>query len=147
MDITPAPTFLPLPPTSPRPLSTAHSFSLRTPFDFSIMGPWAHDDDDASSNSSASVRSSNHNDAGEPKTRIGTYRGRPYYILDEEGLPYDPWFDLRSSKTLPLLKLLADGDQFDALSQTSDGKAEIADLFIKNLPPLVRHRFLFSEPF
>ncbi|KAJ7921289.1 hypothetical protein B0H13DRAFT_1866891 [Mycena leptocephala] len=103
------------------------------------MGPRAHNDDDASSNSSASVRSSNHNDNEPPKSRIGTYRGRPYYVLDEEGLPYDPWYDLRSSKTLPLLQLLADGDRFDALSKTSDGKAEIADLFIKNLPPLDMH--------
>jgi hypothetical protein len=72
------------------------------------MGPRAQDDDDASSNSSASVRSSNHDDTEPPKSRISQYRGKQYYIFDEEGLPYDPWFDLRSSKTLPLLKLLAD---------------------------------------
>ncbi|KAJ7887729.1 hypothetical protein B0H13DRAFT_1888769 [Mycena leptocephala] len=103
------------------------------------MGPRAHDDDDASSNSSASVRSSNHNDNESPKSRIGQYRGKQYYIFDEEGLPYDPWFDLRSSKTLPLLKLLADEERLNALSKTTTGRAEIADLFIKNLPPLSNH--------
>ncbi|KAJ7869251.1 hypothetical protein B0H13DRAFT_1896749 [Mycena leptocephala] len=103
------------------------------------MGPRAHDDDDASSNSSASVRSSNHDDTESPKSRIGQYRGKQYYIFDEEGLPYDPWFDLRSSKTLPLLKLLADEEHLNALSKTTTGRAEIADLFIKNLPPLSNH--------
>jgi hypothetical protein len=100
------------------------------------MGPRARNDD-VSSNSSASVRSTRHDDDNQSDTRIGLYRRTPHYIFDEEGFPYDPWFDLRSSKTLPLLKLLADGDCFATLSKTDDGKAEIADLFIKNLPPLI----------
>ncbi|KAJ7823353.1 hypothetical protein B0H13DRAFT_2376098 [Mycena leptocephala] len=93
------------------------------------MGPRAHNDE-ASSNSSASVRSSYHGDKEQPESQIGQYHSKPYYIFDEEGLPYDPWFDLRSSKTLPLLKLLADGDRLSSLSKTDDGRAEIADLFI-----------------
>ncbi|KAJ7823843.1 hypothetical protein B0H13DRAFT_1919476 [Mycena leptocephala] len=52
------------------------------------MGPRAHDDD-ASSNSSASVRSSHHGDKEQPESQIGQYHGKPYYIFDEEGLPYD----------------------------------------------------------
>ncbi|KAJ7809502.1 hypothetical protein B0H13DRAFT_2385203 [Mycena leptocephala] len=71
------------------------------------MGPRARNDN-TSSNSSASVRSSNHGNNEQPKTRIGMYRRTPYYILDKEGFPYDP-------------------------------RAEIAELFIKNLPPLDMH--------
>ncbi|KAJ7909760.1 hypothetical protein B0H13DRAFT_2330015 [Mycena leptocephala] len=108
------------------------------------MGPRARDDD-ASSNSSFSVRSSNRGDNEQPKSRIGMYRGKPYYIFDEEGLPYDPWFDLQPSKTLPLLKLLADGNRLAGLSKTDDRRAEIADLFIKNLPPLHFDRWKSTE--
>jgi hypothetical protein len=145
MDIMPAPIFLPLSPTSPHLLPNAHSLSLRTPFDFSIMGPRAHNDD-ASSNSSTSVRSSHHGDNEQPESWISQYGGKPYYILDEEGLPYDPWFDLQSSKTLLLLKLLADEEHLDALSKTP--LVELRSLICSSRTSLHSCTVVFlSEPF